>query len=322
MTPGRMMKILVTGGAGFIGSNLVPHLAGAGHDVVVLDNLSVGREAPFFPSAVKFRHGDFLHGPTLAECLAGVDVVVHLAAMSGVMDSIADPARCFADNAEGTFRLLEAARRAEIKHFVNASTGGAILGEVVPPISEAMAPAPLSPYGASKLATEGFCSAYSASYGLPCVSLRFSNIYGPNSAHKKSVVAAYIKRVLDDQPLVIYGDGTQRRDYLFVGDLVRGIAAAIGRRVNGTFQLGSGRPASLLELIQALGAVAGRKLAIEREAARKGEVHSTWCDITKAREAFAYSAPTALAGGLRATWDWFAQHQGTWRRQKILTAAD
>jgi UDP-glucose 4-epimerase len=277
---------------------------------------------PEFPPAVKFHRGDFLDGPTLRECLVGVDAVVHLAAMSGVMDSIADPARCFADNAEGTFRLLEAARRARIAQFVNASTGGAILGEVDPPISEAMAPAPLSPYGASKLATEGFCSAYSSSYGLPCVSLRFSNIYGPNSAHKKSVVAAFIKRALNDEPLLIYGDGTQRRDYLFVGDLVRGIAAAIGQRVSGTFQLGSGRPISLLELIQALEISVGRKLKIERKPSRAGEVHSTWCDISKSREAFDYSAPTALAGGVRATWDWFVGNQGTWRRQKILAAAD
>jgi UDP-glucose 4-epimerase len=317
-----MMKILVTGGAGFIGSNLVPHLAGAGHDVVVLDNLSVGQDTPNFPSAVKFRRGDFLDDSTLRECLAGVDVVVHLAAMSGVMDSIADPARCFADNTEGTFRLLEAARHAKVGQFVNASTGGAILGEVTPPISEAMAPSPLSPYGASKLATEGLCSAYSASYGLPCVSLRFSNIYGPNSAHKKSVVAAYIKRVFDDQPLIVYGDGTQRRDYLFVGDLVRGIAEAIGQRVHGTFQLGSGKPTALLDLIRALETVVGRKIAVEHEPARTGEVHSTWCDIAKAREAFDYAAPTAVAEGLRATWDWFAAHQATWRRQKILSAAD
>jgi UDP-glucose 4-epimerase len=317
-----MMKVLVTGGAGFIGSNLVPHLAQLGHDVIVLDDLSVGQEAPEFPPGVKFCRGDFLDSRVLKQCLVGVDAVVHLAAMSGVMDSIADPTRCFADNAEGTFRLLEAARCAGIAQFVNASTGGAILGEVAPPISEAMAPAPLSPYGASKLATEGFCSAYSSSYGLPCVSLRFSNIYGPNSAHKKSVVAAFIKRVLDEQPLFIYGDGTQRRDYLFVGDLVRGIAAAIGRRVSGTFQLGSGRPTSLLELVQALEIAAGRPLAIERKPSRAGEVHSTWCDISKSRDAFGYSAPTALAGGLRATWDWFVGNQRTWRRQEMLTAAD
>jgi UDP-glucose 4-epimerase len=317
-----MMKILVTGGAGFIGSNLVPHLVALGHHVVVLDNLSVGQRPPQFRSVVKFCLGDFLDEQVLKQCLANVDTVVHLAAMSGVMDSIADPVRCFANNAEGTFRLIEAACRAGITHFVNASTGGAILGEATPPISEAMAPAPLSPYGASKLATEGLCSAYSASYGLPCVSLRFSNIYGPNSAHKKSVVAAFIKQVLKDEPLFVYGDGTQQRDYLFVGDLVRGIAAAIGQRVSGTFQLGSGRPTSLLELIQAIEVSAGRKLAIECRPSRKGEVHSTWCDITKASEAFDYRAPTTLAAGVRATWDWFVGNQEAWRGQEILTAAD
>jgi UDP-glucose 4-epimerase len=316
------MKVLVTGGAGFIGSNLVPHLAGLGHDVLVLDNLSAGQDAASVPSGVKFHRGDFLDRPTLAECLTGIDVVVHLAAMSGVIDSVVDPTRCFADNAEGTFRLLEAARRAKIKHFVNASTGGAILGEVTPPISEGMAPAPLSPYGASKLATEGFCSAYAASYGLPCVSLRFSNIYGQNSAHKKSVVATFIKRALDDESLVIYGDGSQRRDYLFAGDLVRGIGAAIERRASGTFQLGSGRPTSLHELIQALESVAGRNLKLERRTSRKGELHSTWCDIAKAREALGYAAPTTLADGLHATWKWFVANQSSWRRQKILTSAD
>jgi len=317
------MKILITGGAGFIGSNLVPHFASLGHEIVVLDNLSAGQGAPSFSSGVKFCHGDFIDRPTLTECLAGVDVVVHLAAMSGVIDSIADPARCFADNVAGTFKLLELVRRMKVKQFVNASTGGAILGEAVPPISESMAPAPLSPYGASKLATEGFCSAYFASYGLPCVSLRFSNIYGPNSAHKKSVVAAFIKCVLNDEPLIIYGDGTQQRDYLFAGDLVRGIAAAVERRANGTFQLGSGRPTALLELIGALESVVGRKLVTEHQAARKGEVHSTWCDIAKARESFGYAAPTAPADGLRATWKWFAANQASWWcRQKILTAAD
>ena len=316
------MKILVTGGAGFIGSNLVPHLAGSGHEVLVLDNLSAGQDAPDVPASVKFCRGDFTDQGTLATCLDGVEAVVHLAAMSGVIDSIADPTGCFACNVEGTFRLLEAARRAKIKHFVNASTGGAILGDALPPISETMAPAPLSPYGASKLATEGFCSAYFGSYGLPCASLRFSNVYGPKSAHKKSVVAAFIKRALAGQPLVIYGDGSQQRDYLYVGDLARGIAAVIEGRVNGTFQLGSGRPTSVLELVGALASVAGGRFNVEHEPARKGEVHSTWCDIAKARNAFGYTAPTPLAAGLRDTWNWFVANQSAWRGQRILTAAD
>jgi UDP-glucose 4-epimerase len=316
------MKILVTGGAGFIGSNLVPHLAERGHHVVVLDNLSAGQDAAELPVSADFRRGDFTDETTLAECLTGVDTVVHLAAMSGVIDSIVDPIGCFTSNVEGTFRLLETARRAKIKHFVNASTGGAILGDASPPISEAMAPSPLSPYGASKLATEGFCSAYFGSYGLPCASLRFSNIYGPKSPHKKSVVATFIKRAIDGDPLVIYGDGSQRRDYLYVGDLVRGIAAALEGRVNGTFQLGSGSPTSILELVEALASAAGSRFNVGHEPARKGEVHSTWCDIAKAHGAFGYAAPTPLTAGLRDTWKWFVANQSSWRRQRILTAAD
>lgn len=316
------MKILVTGGAGFIGSNLVPHLAEHGHDVVVLDDLSSGQPAPMPRPRVRFRRGDFLDQKTLGECLDGSDVVIHLAAMSGVMDSVADPAACFVTNVEGTFRLLELARRCGIKQFVNASTGGAILGEIAPPISEAMAPMPLSPYGASKLATEGFCSAYFGSYGLRCLSLRFSNIYGPHSAHKKSVVAAFIKRALSNEPLIVYGDGTQQRDYLFVGDLVRGIAAAIDRGATGTFQLGSGRPSALLALIQALEAICGREVEVRYAPRRSAEIHSTWCDIGKAASEFAYTAPTSLVEGLRQTWDWFAANASAWSRQKVLTAAD
>jgi UDP-glucose 4-epimerase len=316
------MRILVTGGAGFIGSNIVSYLAERGRRIVVLDNLSAGQEAPDVQSNVHFRRGDVMDRQMLAECLERTDVVIHLAAMSGVVDSIADPTSCFATNVEGTFRLLEMARGARIGHFINASTGGAILGDATPPISETLAPAPLSPYGASKLATEGFCSAYFGSYGLPCTSLRFSNIYGPNSGHKKSVVAAFIKRALRDEPLTVYGDSSQQRDYLYVGDLVRGIEMAIERRVSGTFQLGSGRPTAISGLITALEAVVGRKLKIEREARRKGEVHSTWCDITKAHQELGYVAPTNLIDGLRATWEWFAANARSWRDEKMLTSAD
>jgi UDP-glucose 4-epimerase len=315
------MKILITGGAGFIGSNLVPRLASLGHDVLVGDNLSAGQGRPQFPPKVEFRCSDFTDPQMQAEYLGGTHVVVHLAAMSGVIDSISNPDGCFATNVAGTFRLLDMARQANVKQFINASTGGAILGEVVPPISEAIAPAPLSPYGASKLAIEGFCSAYSASYGLPCVSLRFSNIYGPHSAHKKSVVAAFIKSVLSGKPLLLYGDGTQRRDYLFVDDLVKGIIAVIGRRLNGTFQLGSGKPTSILELVRALESIVGRKLEIEYRPRRTGEIHSTWCNIERAIAAFGYAAPTPLHDGLCATRKWFVDNASLWRREPVAEPA-
>ena len=313
------MRILITGGAGFVGSNLVRHLVAAGsYDIAVLDNLSSVPNAQV-PRDVEFVKGDFTDPDTLARCLRGADAVIHLAAQTGVIDSIANPELTFDLNVAGSFRLLELARKQGVGRVVSASTGGALLGERTPPIDETMAPEPMSPYGASKMAVEGFCSAYAASFGLACASLRFSNIYGPRSAHKKSVVAAFIKGILRGEPLVVYGDGTQRRDYLFVGDLVRNIQRAIDQGVAGTYQLGSGRPTSLLDLMASLERLAGRKLDVRFEPARKGEVHSTWCSIDKAAGDFGYSAPTALDAGLRETWDWFVENQPVWSKTKVTS---
>jgi UDP-glucose 4-epimerase len=167
---------------------------------------------------------------------------------------------------------------------------------------------------------EGYCSAFAGSYGMACAVLRFSNIYGPVSPHKKSVVAAFIKKALEGEPLVVYGDGTQRRDYLFVGDLVHGIETAIRQRVTGTYQLGSGRPTSLIELIAALEQVCGRKLYVEHRPSRRGEVHSTWCNISKASQDFGYAAPTPLAEGLSPTWDWFTENAELVREVATVSA--
>jgi UDP-glucose 4-epimerase len=317
------MKLLITGGAGFIGANFVSELIRAGgYEIVVLDDLSAGQAYPPPLPQTKFVQGDFSDRNCLAACLRGVEAVVHLAAVTGVIDSINDPRFCFDVNIAGSFQLLELARTAGVRRVINASTGGALLGDVTPPISESMAPSPMSPYGASKLAVEGLCSAYAGSYGIACASLRFSNVYGPQSSHKNSVVAAFIKQVLREEPLVVYGDGTQQRDYLFVGDLVRGIRAVIEQKVTGTYQLGFGKPTSLLNLIARLEAVVGRKLETRFMPRRRGEVHATWCDISKAREAFGFSAPTALDQGLRATWDWFVANRDTWTRQTMVSSAE
>src|ERR1700738_4916531 len=155
------MRLLVTGGAGFIGVNLVQHLSANGaYDVVVLDNLSAGQPRPNFPRGVRFTCGDFTDKVTMTECLQGVDAVVHLAALPGVIDSVEDPRPSFEVNVAGSFQLLELARAANVRRIINASTGGALRGEAASPISEEMAPCPLSPYGASKLAVEGYCSAF------------------------------------------------------------------------------------------------------------------------------------------------------------------
>ena len=303
-----MKRLLVTGGAGFIGTNLVERLMGAGgYDVTVLDNESNGDGAGVAALGARFRKGDILDRDLLAEVTRGMDTIVHLAAQTRVMDSIEDPETNFRVNVEGTFRVLEAARRNGVGRVVNASTGGAISGDAAPPIGEDMPARPLAPYGASKLAGEGYCFAYAGSYGLSTVSLRFSNVYGPRSGYKDSVVARFMKQILSGERLVVYGDGSQSRDFLFVGDLVEGIRAALEGSWTGVFQLGSGRPTSLLELIGLLRGVAGPEFGIDVEFGifRPGEVRRTWCDIGKARRELGFDPATSLEQGLRATWRWF-----------------
>jgi UDP-glucose 4-epimerase len=317
------VKILITGGAGFIGTNLILRLTDAQvGEVVVVDNLSVGRMPPWLRERVEFFFGDFRDATLMRRALKGIDVVVHLAALSGVVDSVMDPRPSFETNIVGSFQLLELARESSVKLFIFASTGGALLGDATPPISEAMVPSPLSPYGATKLALEGYCSAFAACYGLRCTTLRFSNIYGPHSSHKKSVVASFIKSILREEPLVIYGDGTQQRDYLYVADLARGIEAAIAGDFTGTFQLGSGKPTSLRKLLAVLEAVTARSLPIRFESSRRGEVHSTWCDIGKAAKEFGFSAPTAIEEGVEQTWEWFRDNFDKWKDQKLEFSSD
>ena len=198
--------------------------------------------------------------------------------------------------------------------MVAASTGGAILGEVEPPVHEQMAPMPTSPYGASKLMLEGYLSAYASSYGLSGCALRFSNIYGPRSFHKGSVVAHFFKQVLAGERPVVYGDGSQTRDYLYVGDLVEAIRAAMLSDVTGPYQLGSGHGTTLNELLDAMRTVTGLPIEVDYQDFRAGEVRDTWCQVDKARAGFGYDPSTPLEEGLRLTWDWFRAPAAARRR--------
>ena len=300
------MKVLVTGGCGFIGANLVPRLISAGHAVRVLDSEVMGKREHLGEFAGEFQHGDIRSSEDLDAALRGIDAVIHLAADTRVIESIADPALNFDVNVVGSFTLMEAMRARSIKRLVNASTGGAIIGDAQPPVHEEMVPRPLAPYGATKLAVEGLCSAYSASYGFHAVSLRFANVYGPRSYHKGSVVAAFFKRILEGGSIAVYGDGEQTRDFVYIDDVCDGIIKGLHAEASGVFQLGSGVPVSINALIAAIRAVvAPRPVAVDYHSARGGEIVRTWCDIAHARKNLGFAPKTALDEGLARAWQWF-----------------
>jgi len=301
-----MTNVLITGGAGFIGRHLADHLTRRDDaSVTVIDNESLGDRKHLDLDRVRFIEGDIRNRDELRSALEGQEVVIHLAADTRVIESIADPSHNFDTNVVGTFNLLELGRELGVRRVVAASTGGAILGDVEPPVHERMAPQPTSPYGASKLMLEGYLSAYSNSYALSTCALRFSNIYGPRSFHKGSVVAHFYKRILDGEKLVVYGDGSQTRDYLFVSDLVQAIWTAAQSPAQGAFQLGSGKPTTLNQLLDVMRTVTGLDLDVAYQEFRAGEVRDTWCDISKARAGFGFDPGTGLEEGLALTWDWF-----------------
>ena len=305
-------NILITGGCGFIGANLVRILAERGlvRSIRVVDDESGGRRDAIAPYDVEFVKSDFRDRKQMRRALRNVDAVVHLAADTNVVDSITDPEKNFEINVVGTFKLLMLMRDMGVPRLVNASTGGAILGEAKPPVHEEMIPRPTSPYGAAKASIETWCSAFAASYGLESTSLRFSNVYGPLSFHKGTVITAFMRRILDGDHLVVYGDGSQTRDYIFVDDLCDGVVAALSADKPGVFQLGSGVGTSLNRLIEMIAEVAcaGRRLDVRYEPFRAGEVRHNWTDVAKARDELGWTPQTSLPDGLALTWSWFRDH--------------
>lgn len=302
------MRVLITGGCGFVGANLIAHLREAAPSFIrVLDNESVGRHDWIRDFGVEFVRGDIRDAAAVSGALDGIDTVVHLAADTRVMDSIANPVHNYDVNVNGTFTLLEVMRKKGVSRIVNASTGGAIIGEATPPVNEEMVARPASPYGAAKLAVEGYLSAYSVTYGFNAVSLRFSNVYGRRSYHKGSVVAAFLRQIAAGGEITVYGDGSQTRDYVFADDLCEGIRRAMEATSSGVFQLGTGVGTSINELIDTIRDVVGPAFpfTVVFEDFRQGELRHTWCDISKAETVLRYAPSTPLYEGIRQTWSWF-----------------
>ena len=213
---------------------------------------------------------------------------------------------------------MEIHRELGKKNFIFASTGGAIVGDGALPIKEDIVANPLSPYGASKLVGEGYLSAYSASYGMNAIALRFANVYGPKSFHKGSVVAEYYRRIMNDEEIIVYGDGNQTRDFIYVGDICGAIESCLSQNVSGTYQLGSGKETSIIELIRTMETVTGKSIEknIVFKPARNGEVIRSYCDITKAKNCIGYNPKVDLVDGLDNTWNWFQIKNGSLNKEK------
>jgi len=306
--------VLVTGGCGFVGANLVPRLESAGYCVRVLDNLSRGQRSFLEDTAAEIREGDIRDQTAVAEAMAGVDRVVHLAAYGSVVESVEDPDTNFDINGWGTLQVLEGARAAGVQHLVFASTGGALIGEAEPPVNEDSVPRPKSPYGASKLVGEGYCHAWAGSYGLSTVMLRFGNLYGPISAHKKGAVTQFCKALLRDEPIRIFGDGTASRDFLHVDDLCDGILAALPAELPlaTVLHLAMGCEVTIGELADVLRRAAGRPdHPIEYAGTRIGEVHRSFATYDRAAEQLGFRPQVGLEHGIRRTWQWFEADRET-----------
>ncbi len=326
------MNWLITGGCGFIGTALVRSLTReGGHAIRVVDNFAVGtredlaaasdfvevspdRLAPIVSGEhIELVAGDITDADLALRAAGGADVIVHFAANTGVMPSVEDPRADCMSNVVGTLNYLEAARCCGVGRFVFASSGGTVIGEAEPPIHEEMVPHPVAPYGASKLAGEGYCSAYFQTFGIETVALRFGNVYGPLSGHKNSVVARFIKRAMDGEMLEIYGDGTQTRDFIYVEDLIRAVrlSATVDGAGGEVFQIATSAETTVQELtdrlLPALAAAGIEDVEVRKTAARRGEVNRNYADTSKARRKLGWKAEVGLDEGLGRTVDWFVR---------------
>ena len=310
-------RILVTGGAGFIGSHVADAYLAEGYEVTVLDNLSTGRRENV-PAAATFVHAD-IGSSEAHELLAtgSFTLLNHHAAQMDVRVSVADPVFDAETNVVGLLNLLEGAREGRVRRVVFASSGGVVYGgSDTPPHSEVASKLPVSPYGVSKLAAEYYLTAYAQLYALDVVSLRYANVYGPrqNPRGEAGVVAIFSDRVRDRQPLTIFGDGNQTRDYVFVSDAARANLAATtwagspAASVDDVaFNVGTAVETSVRELADALLRVAGVDVPVHYGPARAGELQRSAVDITKAGRELGWTPEVVLADGLERTLEWIRE---------------
>jgi len=306
---------LVTGGAGFIGSSIARALIARGDSVRVIDNFSTGKRENIADIAdrIDLVEGDIRDDKALARAMTGgVEVIFHEAAIASVPASMAEPLENHAVNATGTMRVLESARRSGVRRVLYAASSAAYGDEPGLPKVETMRPAPISPYGATKLAGEVAMQVYARAFGLETVCLRYFNVFGPRQdpqSEYAAVIPKFITAALAGKPLRIFGDGKQSRDFCHIDNVVEAnfaAAAADAREVSGgLFNIGCGEAIDLNRVVAILGDILGRKIEPIYEPPRAGDILHSWGDVSAARTAFGFRAGVSFADGLRRTIEWY-----------------
>jgi UDP-glucose 4-epimerase len=300
------VKVLVTGGAGFIGSNLIRTLLERGDDVRVLDNFSTGNRANLADLAgeIELVEGELRSYERVHAATRGVEVVFHEGALPSVPRSVHDPLTTGAVNVEGTLNVLLAARDEGVRRVVFASSSSIYGNSGQLPRIETQSPDPISPYAVSKLAAERYCVSFSRVYPLETVALRYFNVFGPNqdpTSQYAAVVPRFITAIADERPVPVYGDGEQRRDFTYVANVVEAnLLAAEAENVSGAvINVATGRGVSVNQLADAIGAMLGVAVEREYQPERAGDVRDSWADVTRAWELLGYEARITLEDGLR-----------------------
>jgi nucleoside-diphosphate-sugar epimerase len=312
------VRYLVTGGAGFIGSNIVDELVRRNHDVVVLDDLSTGKEANLagVHGKIEFRADTITDLAAVQAACRGVDYVLHLAARTSVPKSVADPLETNRVNIDGTLNVLVAARDAKVRRLVYAASSAAYGETPALPKTETMPPEPISPYGVTKYVGELYAQVFGRVYGLENASVRYFNAFGPRqdpTSQYSGVLSRFMLAILEGQPPVIYGDGEQSRDFTYVDNVVdltlRACEAsgASGKVFNG----GTGARVTLKEVLKLLEKITGQKLQAKYDPPRAGDIRDSQADVSLARRILGYEPRILFEEGLRRTWAWYQSAYGT-----------
>jgi UDP-glucose 4-epimerase len=313
------LRVLVTGGAGFIGSHLVDRLVDADHDVIVMDNFSTGGAGNLSHSRglrnFQLVRTDIRRIPrSLLKRLKRIDSVVHFAALTGVQQSIRDPISTSEVNVVGTLNVLEAAKALKAERVVFASSAAVYGTPRTLPIAEDANISPISPYGASKAAAELYLGSFEENHGIDGVSLRYFNVYGPRQTASQyaGVISIFAKRALDQQPLQIFGDGSQTRDFIFVSDVVDATMASLeATPENRAFNIASGNEITILELAKAIQRITGSRSELKFCPPRSGDIARSVAHTTRAAKELGFKTRTSLNDGLSSTIRWFIQNRRT-----------